>query len=290
MPFDQDKPAAATTLRASNPEILENQESLQEAIDNEHIFSGTASGTQTGDHTQGSARAFNQESAPATRIDGDGFLSTDLGSIWIRPSDNQISTLTATLPTWTPVSDKIISTLLAQTNTWAEIQTFSKTPVLPEEGNGLAPVGATFPYAFSSAPDGYLLCQGQEVSRATFSQLDALMLADGYPFGSGDGSITFNLPDLRERVPVGVKSGGTFNAIGDTGGEEEHLLTGLESGVKPHSHTLNTTQGGVDTNVELRFSSGANATQSTVAAAVESADEAHNNMQPYLTLNYIIKF
>lgn len=113
MAFDQDKPAAATSLRQSNPQILDNQEALQDAINREHIFSGTAAGTQTGDHTQGSARAFSQESAPTTRIDGDGFLSTDLGSIWIRPSDNQISTLTATTPTWTPISTELYETFLA---------------------------------------------------------------------------------------------------------------------------------------------------------------------------------
>lgn len=113
MAFDQDKPAAATSLRKSNPEILDNQEALQDAINREHIFSGTETGTQTGDHTQGSARAFSQESAPTTRIDGDNFLSTDLGSIWIRPSDSQISTLTATTPTWTPISTELYATFLA---------------------------------------------------------------------------------------------------------------------------------------------------------------------------------
>lgn len=113
MAFDKDKPAASTSLRSSNPEILANQSQLQTAINNEHIFSGTASGTQTGDHTQGSARCYSQSSAPTTRIDGSGFLSTDLGSLWVDTDDNAIYILTATTPTWTPVSTEIIATLLA---------------------------------------------------------------------------------------------------------------------------------------------------------------------------------
>lgn len=111
--FDKDKPAASTSLRSSNPELLANQSAIQAAFNNEHIFSGTAAGTQTGDQTQGSARCFSQSSAPATRIDGDGFLSTDLGSLWVDTDDNAVYVLTVVTPTWTPVSTEVIATLLA---------------------------------------------------------------------------------------------------------------------------------------------------------------------------------
>jgi len=111
--FDKDKPAASTSLRASNPEMLANQSQLQTAIDNEHIFTGTSASTQTGDHTQGSARCFSQATAPATRIDGDGFLSTDLGSLWVDTDDNQLYILTATTPTWTQISTELYETFLA---------------------------------------------------------------------------------------------------------------------------------------------------------------------------------
>jgi hypothetical protein len=113
MAFNKDIPTAGTSLRNSNPQILANQSQLQTAINNEHIFSGTSAGTQTGDHTQGSARCFSQAGAPATRIDGNGFLSTDLGSLWVDTDDNAVYILTATTPTWTPVSTEIIATLLA---------------------------------------------------------------------------------------------------------------------------------------------------------------------------------
>lgn len=109
--WDKDRPAATTSLRSSNPQMLENQSVIEDALSNEHDFS--TGGTQTGDHTQGQARAFSQATAPATRIDGAGFLSTDLGSIWVDTDDNAIYTLTATTPTWTAASDEVIATLLA---------------------------------------------------------------------------------------------------------------------------------------------------------------------------------
>lgn len=120
MAFDKDKPASSTSLRASNPEILANQEAIQDAIDNEHEFSGTAASTQDGYHTQGSARCFSQATAPATRIDGTSFDSTDLGSLWVDTDDNAFYLLTATTPTWTPVSTEVISTLLGSARVFTD--------------------------------------------------------------------------------------------------------------------------------------------------------------------------
>lgn len=65
------------------------------------------------------------------------------------------------------------------------------------------PTGSVIPYAGKSAPDGWLLCDGAAVSRTTYADLFAVI---GTTFGSGDGSTTFNLPDLRGRVAVGVDS------------------------------------------------------------------------------------
>lgn len=63
------------------------------------------------------------------------------------------------------------------------------------------PVGSVFPFAGVTAPEGFLLCNGQEVSRLTYSKLYAVL---GDIYGSGDGSTTFNLPDYREVVLVGA--------------------------------------------------------------------------------------
>ena len=68
---------------------------------------------------------------------------------------------------------------------------------------GSVPVGGIMPYAGSTAPFGYLLCQGQAISRTTYADLFAII---GTTYGGGDGSSTFNIPDLYNRVPVGLGS------------------------------------------------------------------------------------
>lgn len=70
------------------------------------------------------------------------------------------------------------------------------------------PIGSIIPFGSSTIPAGYLLCNGQAVSRTTYSELFA---AIGTAFGEGDGSTTFNVPDLRETVPVGAGQNGTQN-------------------------------------------------------------------------------
>ena len=87
------------------------------------------------------------------------------------------------------------------------------------------PAGAMTAYAAASAPSGWLLCNGAAVSRSTYSDLYGVV---GDTYGNGNGSTTFNVPDIRRRAVVG--SGGTAstvlgNALGDTGGEEDHTLT-----------------------------------------------------------------
>lgn len=70
--------------------------------------------------------------------------------------------------------------------------------------SGAAPVGAVIPYAGSVAPSNWLLCDGSAVSRTTYASLFAITSTT---FGVGDGSTTFNLPDLRSRIPVGAGTG-----------------------------------------------------------------------------------
>jgi hypothetical protein len=125
--------------------MLENQSVFETALDNEHAFA--TGGTQTGDHTQGSARCFSQASAPATRVDGSGFLSTDLGSIWVDTDDNAVYVLTATTPTWTPVSDEVIATLLAANRVFAG--------TLGVDGN-LDVTGDIDPTSYDTANGGFL--------------------------------------------------------------------------------------------------------------------------------------
>jgi microcystin-dependent protein len=109
------------------------------------------------------------------------------------------------------------------------------------------PVGVISAYAGSSAPSGWLLCAGQAVSRSTYSDLfEALSTT----YGVGDGSTTFNLPDLRGRVAAGLDNMGgsaasrltstvltASNTLGATGGAQTHTLT--EAQLASHTHIQN---------------------------------------------------
>lgn len=234
-----------------------------------------------------------------------------------------------------------------------------------------ASTGMIVMYGGSSAPTGFLLCDGSAVSRTTYADLFAVTSTS---YGVGDGSTTFNLPDLRSSFPIGygqktvtfdfvdadvatgteiitidsnnyiqtgtalaltttgtlptglsattyyairvsattiklatsranaddgtavditAASGGgthtltltmTSRAMGDVGGEETHYLTTSE--IPSHTHTIpmggsnpGTDSVTIDTNV-------ATTTQSTGASG---GDSTHNNMPPYVTVNYVIK-
>jgi microcystin-dependent protein len=93
--------------------------------------------------------------------------------------------------------------------------------------------GVLAPYAGSSAPSGWLLCYGQAVSRTTYAALFTVLSTT---YGAGDGSTTFNLPDLRGRSVFGKDDMGgstaarlgsiiTGTTLGATGGTERHTLT-----------------------------------------------------------------
>jgi len=164
-------------------------------------------------------------------------------------------------------------------------------------GSGI-PVGAVMPYAGlwspETIPSGWLLSYGQAISRTTYS---ALFTVIGTTYGAGDGSTTFNLPDLRGRLVAGQDSmGGTSanrltglsggvqgDTIGATGGAETHTLTPgeLPTAATYQRQTSNGGQGGV--------SSSGLAQNPAYIPLTGANDEAHNNVQPTIILNYIIK-
>ena len=149
---------------------------------------------------------------------------------------------------------------------------------------GLAPAGVVLPFAGSTAPTGWLLCFGQAVSRTTFASLFAAL---GTSYGAGDGSTTFALPDLRGRIPGGKDNmGGSAASRLTTGGSGVNGATlGAVGGAE--IHTL--------TNAQLPTSA-IGTGGSTIARGSTVSDlqtigsgQAHNNTQPTIILNYIIK-
>jgi microcystin-dependent protein len=105
-------------------------------------------------------------------------------------------------------------------------------PQGPQGLMGTAPTGAIVMFAGSSAPSGYLMCDGSAVSRTVYSALFSII---GVSYGAGDSSTTFNVPDLRGRFALG--SSGS-HALASVGGEENHVLSWSE--MPSHAHSLST--------------------------------------------------
>lgn len=105
------------------------------------------------------------------------------------------------------------------------------------------PVGTIIDHAGGSVPPGWLVCDGSAVSRTTYAGLFAQI---GTAWGSGDGSTTFNLPDLRERVTRGKADSGTGSTVGQVFGADTHIHTmgthvhsegSHNHDIGPHGHT-----------------------------------------------------
>lgn len=179
--------------------------------------------------------------------------------------------------------------------------------------NSLLPTGSVLAFAGAVAPTGFLLCQGQAVSRTTYAVLFSIV---GTTYGAGNGTTTFNVPDLRGRVPVGPDAGAgrvlTFVGLGQTAGDwrsQRHYHansggTSVESIVHQHVISGNNVStrhegsGFAYDNVNGLGGGGASQVTSTESAfhthaltgGTEFAFEGNGeNMQPYLNLNWMIK-
>ncbi|GIK55726.1 MAG: phage tail protein [Chloroflexi bacterium] len=144
--------------------------------------------------------------------------------------------------------------------------------------------------SFGFAPRGWALCNGQLLP---INQNQVLFSLLGTTFG-GDGRVNFALPDLRGRVPIHVGSGHT---LGERGGEQAHTLSIAE--LPTHTHILqgatNTGNTPIPTNNILAdspsqlYTSPANLTSlSPTAVANTGGNQAHLNMQPFLTISFCI--
>lgn len=187
------------------------------------------------------------------------------------------------------------------------------TGVVKQTGFELLPVGVIWPYGGTSAPDGYLLCDGSAVSRTTYSALFAII---GTAYGAGDASTTFNVPDMKGRVPAGKEAsatrltatyfGGNSTVLGATGGSESNTLslaklpTGITSSgqladhTHPYTAVTGTNNGATGGNFNAYTSSttaqtgNPNGTVTQNVTSNNTSGEAHNNTQPTIVVNYII--
>lgn len=149
---------------------------------------------------------------------------------------------------------------------------------------GLAPAGVVLPFAGSTAPTGWLLCFGQAVSRTTYA---VLFTALGTAYGAGDGSTTFALPDLRGRIPGGKDNmgGSAASRLTTAGSGVDGTTLGASGGAQ--THTL--------TNAQLPTSvigtGGSTIARGATVSDLQTVGSglAHNNTQPTIVLNYIIK-
>lgn len=150
------------------------------------------------------------------------------------------------------------------------------------------PVGSIVPYGNKEAPTNWLSCNGQAVSRTTYADLFTII---GTQFGSGDGSTTFNLPDLNQyRVPIGYdrteEQSNRMN-LGTVGGEEKHTMTINELVAHNHIAEFQGNYGQDGSFYGVATNSGADG--ENVKTKKTGGGQPFNVMQPYVTTNYIIK-
>lgn len=164
--------------------------------------------------------------------------------------------------------------------------------LVDKTGERLVQAGFLQPYAGSTAPLGWLLCYGQAISRTTYNLLFA---AIGTTWGPGNGTTTFNVPDMRGCTVAGLDNMGgsdaniltnTYNpnrnTLGAITGEEAHQLTIPEMPAHHHTYTRLDTPGAGD-------SGGSHDVPVTDNTGDTGGDVPHQNVQPTRMVNWLIK-
>jgi microcystin-dependent protein len=159
----------------------------------------------------------------------------------------------------------------------------------------LIPTGLISPYGAEAAPLGWLLCDGFAVSRSTYADLFAVI---GETYGAGNGSSTFNLPDLQQRFPLGLATSGTGASMADTGGAIDHVHD-LDSSSSHARITLGGTGDGI---ARIRRKDGLGSYSTTVGidgggviagasdtTGAELSGDSDTENPPFQVVQYIIK-
>ena len=183
--------------------------------------------------------------------------------------------------------DSLVDPLSLAVDDRVRVEMSSRRVVIIGRSQGVPaiPAGTIVMTASSVLPSSWAWCDGGLSSRSSDASLYA---AIGTTYGAGNGSTTFNRPDFRGRVPVGLDSSQTeFDTLGEAFGSKTHTLTVAE--MPTHAHTIDSYDTGADQtsggNRAYLTSGGANdrSTRSTGGGG------AHNNVQPSRVVNFIIK-
>jgi microcystin-dependent protein len=139
-------------------------------------------------------------------------------------------------------------------------------------------------FGFNFAPQGWAMCNGQTMS---ISQNTALFSLLGTTYG-GDGITTFALPNLQGRVGIHMSS---FHPQGEVAGQEAHTLTSQE--MPAHTHAINAGEDETTNRPAAAFAARGGVYTKTPNATmaptgITGSFLPHNNMQPYLVLNFCI--
>jgi len=168
--------------------------------------------------------------------------------------------------------------------------TASSTVTLVNATVDILPAGMVMAFASHASIVGWLLCDGSAVSRTTYATLYSSI---GTGYGAGDGSTTFNLPNMSRRVIMG--SGGSAtgtisNVLGSTGGDETHTLTTTQLPAHNHPYTRTLTGSTFTSNAVSGVTAISTLTSSTIDSSNAGGGGAHNNVQPCMVMFYMIKY
>lgn len=152
------------------------------------------------------------------------------------------------------------------------------------------PAGFILAAGLDSPPMGWLLCNGQAVSRT--GVYAPLFAAYGTRFGAGDGSTTFNVPDIRGRTIIGVDAS---HPMGWTGGAETHTLVLAETPAHQHQVAGRPLHDDPDPSSDqavnhIIIDDDWEGSQITKTTDDRGSNQPHNNLQPSFALNYFVKY
>jgi microcystin-dependent protein len=260
-------PLAVTSGSAAVPLVMNYQGTLRDIDGNP--FSGTYTMT---------FRIYNAVNDPIASalwaeehtgvVIRDGLFNVVLGEI------------TAISPTLFDSPNRFIGVQVNASNELAPRQRFASVPYAMRAD---VPPGTIVAFGGTTPPAGWLLCNGTAKSSLAYPDLFG---AIGYRWGGSGG--VFNIPDLRGRALIGSGQGNglTDRTLAQNGGEETHTLTVAE--MPNHNHTVESVPNYDSYNGWSQWNMWGN--PETLQTSYTGGDQAHNNMQPYAVVHFIIKY